>query len=218
MNLVRKIPAVVRLFIKIYFTAAAFFGLFRLILFMRERSKIDDSVSFIDILHAFLMGLRFDLVVSGYILALPFVIAAACSFFKKEHRIIKRILFYFTAVTFSIAFLVSAADIPYFHQFFSHMSVTAFEWMNSPVFVFKMVAEEPRYWLFILPFIAVVWFFIKVLKKIFASFSFNHNENVYSKTGLYILSAGLIFLGIRGRIDEKSPILTGTAYSPTTLC
>lgn len=212
MHLIKKTPAVTRLFIKIYFVVAAFFGLFRLILFVRERSKIDDSVSFIDVLHAFLMGLRFDLVVSGYILALPFMATAVFSFFKGQHPVLKRILFYFIVVTFSIAFLVSAADIPYFHQFFSHLSVTAFEWMNSPVFVFKMVAEEPRYWLFIVPFIAVVWFFIKIQEKIFTSFSFDSNENIYRKTGLYILSAGLIFLGIRGRIDEKSPILTGTAY------
>lgn len=212
MNLLKKTPSVIQLFIKIYFTVVLFFGLFRLILFIRERSKLDDSASFIDIPHAFLIGLRFDLVVSGYILALPFVFTAALSFFKGEHKLFKRILFYFTAITFSIAFFISAADIPYFHQFFSHISITALEWMNSPGFVFKMVMQEPRYWLFILPFIVAIWFFVKILKKIVTSFSFSQQENIYAKTGLYILSAGLIFLGIRGRIDEKSPILVGTAY------
>ncbi|MBL0358667.1 MAG: sulfatase-like hydrolase/transferase [Chitinophagaceae bacterium] len=209
-----NIPALVRLCIKIYLSAVLFFGLFRVILFIRENKLIDHSVSTGDIWYAFLMGLRFDLVVTGYIMAIPFVILATLSFFKKEQRYLNRFVFYLMAISFSIAFVVCAADIPYFNQFFSRLSITAFEWLDNPVFIFKMVAQEPRYWLIILPLILVLYLFIKLLKKIFASFSFNQQErgNIYAKITYYIIGAGLIFLGIRGRIDEKSPIKTGTAY------
>jgi len=212
MNLYKKIPAVVKLCIRIYLLAVLFFGLFRLILFIREKNRVDNAVPVSDILYAFVMGLRFDLVVTGYIMAIPFVLLAVLSFFKYEHQRFKKGLFYFLAVIFSIAFIVCAADIPYFNQFFSRITITAFEWFDNPVFVFKMIAQEPRYWLIIIPLILVLYLFIKLLRNIFASFSFDATENIYSKTVFYILSAGLIFLGIRGRIDEKSPIKTGTAY------
>src|SRR5580765_5214331 len=106
MNIAGKFPQVVRLFIKIYLTVVLFFTLFRFILFIREKSRLHESLSFIDTVHAFIIGLRFDLVVSGYILAIPFVIACVFSFIKGEHKIIRQILFYFIAIVFALAFLV----------------------------------------------------------------------------------------------------------------
>lgn len=212
MNPAKHIPVVVKLCIKIYLAAVLFFGLFRLILFAREQGRINDAVPASDILYAFVMGLRFDLVVTGYIMAAPFVTLAVLSFFKRKHPAVLWIIFYVLAVLFSLAFIVCAIDIPYFNQFFSRLSITALEWLDNPIFVFKMIVQEPRYWLFIFPLLFVLYFFIKVLKKIFSSFAFVHGENNYSRIPVYLLSAGLILLGIRGRIDEKSPIKTGTAY------
>lgn len=212
MKFIKKIPAVVQLCVKIYLLAVCIFGLFRIILFIKERSRIDDAVSLSDVLYAFVMGLRFDLVVCGYIMAIPFVILAACSYFGKELKAVKKFFFYFIAITFSIAFFVCAADIPWFSYSFSRLSITVFEWIDSPAFVFKMVAEEPTYWLYIIPFAIVLYAFVKVLKKIFASFSLTPVKNKLSTAAFYLVGAGLIFLGIRGRIDEKSPILVGTAY------
>jgi len=212
MNIFKYIPNTIIQFVKIYFTAIIFFTFFRLILFFTEIGRITDSTGINDILYAFLMGLRFDIVISGYILILPYILLIVFSFFKTNFKIINKIAFNFISTLFSLAFLVCAIDIPYFNQFFSRFSVTAFEWINNKMFIFKMVIEEPRYWLILIPLFFLNYLFIKILKKIFL-----HFPNSSTKTSpLYIIFSllflGLIFLGIRGRIDEKSPILIGTAY------
>ena len=212
MNIFKYIPNTIIQFVKIYFIVIIFFTFFRLILFFTEIGRITDSTGISDILYAFLMGLRFDIVISGYILILPYILLTIFSFFKYKNEIIYKITFFYIFILFSLAFLVCATDIPYFNQFFSRLSVTAFEWINNKMFVFKMVIEEPRYWLILIPLILLNFIFFKILKKIFSHFSIRSTGNILSKIILSILFLGFIFLGIRGRIDEKSPILIGTAY------
>ena len=206
------IPRIVVQFIKIYLTAILFFTLFRLILFLSELGRINSTVPVRDIFLSFIMGLRFDLVISGYILILPYTLLAFLSFFDRKFIIVKRVTFYFICIMFSFAFLVCAVDIPYFNQFFSRFSVTAFEWIDHPAFVLKMIIQEPRYWMVVVPFILFIFLFIRITRKIFHKITDNNPGNIYSKIVVSVLFLGLIFLGIRGRIEEKSPIKTGTAY------
>jgi len=208
----KQIPGVIRQFFQIYITALIIFSLFRIILLLNETGRIGASVPTSDIIFAFLMGIRFDLVITGYILFIPFIILAALSFYKKPLPTVNKILFYFICIFFILAFLVCAVDIPYFKQFFSRFTITGFEWLDQPAFVFKMIVEEPRYWLTMIPFLFFVFIFYKVLIKIFSDKHETSTISWLSKAGLYILCFGLIFLGIRGRVEKKSPIRVGTAY------
>ncbi|WP_338760775.1 sulfatase-like hydrolase/transferase [Bernardetia sp. ABR2-2B] len=211
MNTNKRLPVLIQFF-KLYTIVLLFFSAFRVMLFFTELDRIDSTVPFQDILSSFFMGLRFDIVIASYILILPYFILAVASLFKKEYKIIHRIVFYFIVFLFIIAFLICAVDIPYFNQFFARFSITAFEWFDSPVFVLKMVAQEPRYWSILIPFLILMYIFIRLVKKVFSSFSYTSNDNVYLKIGVYIFFLAVIFLGIRGRLEHKSPIRVGTAY------
>ncbi|HNB32047.1 MAG TPA: sulfatase-like hydrolase/transferase [Saprospiraceae bacterium] len=197
---------------KIYLLALAIFSFFRVILFANEIDRIDHTVPVSDILYSFIMGIRFDIVISGYIILLPYLLFTIYHLFFRVH-IFKKISFYWLFIFFSLAFLVASADIPYFKQFFARFSVTAFEWADSPAFVLKMIAEEPRYWLYIIPYIFSIVLFYKVLRKIVYT---ENNEptkrKLWLKSSLSLLFLFIIFIGIRGRLDEKSPIRIGTAY------
>ena len=114
-----KIPHIIIQFIKIYFISIVFFTTFRIILFFTKMDLINSSVEFKDIVLSFLMGIRFDIVISSYVLSLPVVILSICSILKIQSVIIFNIITYYIITLFSIAFLVSAIDIPYFNQFFS---------------------------------------------------------------------------------------------------
>jgi phosphoglycerol transferase MdoB-like AlkP superfamily enzyme len=212
MNFKQRIPRTIRQFFQLYLTVLSIFSFFRLILFITQTDRIDASVDKTDIFIAFLMGIRFDLVISGYILILPFFIMAVLSFFKRTFPTVNKVLFYFIYIVFSIAFLICAIDIPYFKQFFSRFTITGFEWLDSPKFVFKMVIEEPRYWLIMIPFIFFIFVFYKAFKRIISNSRETSPLGLAPKIGLYILCLGLIFVGIRGRIEKKSPIRVGTAY------
>lgn len=85
--------------------------------------------------------------------------------------------------------------------------------MNSPLFVLKMIVQEPLYWLYIIPFIVIEFIFYRRLKYIFNTTKKEVIvKNKWKFAFISLLAAGFIFLGVRGRIDEKSPIRVGTAY------
>lgn len=205
-------PAIIIQFLKIYLLTLVLFALFRLLLFVSEISRIDNSVQVSDIFLSFFMGIRFDTVIICYILILPYVILSLISFFNKEFRWLYKTVYLYIFILFSIAFIICSIDIPYFNQFFSRLTITALEWIDSPVFVFEMIVQEPRYWLYVIPLVIVLFVFYKILRKIFFKISCTYNGSVYLNIVFFLLFLGLMVLGIRGRIEKKSPIRIGTAY------
>ena len=211
MMIEKFVPSVILKFIKLYLSVLLLFMLFRIVLFFTETSRITHADKLMDICYAFLMGLRFDIVISSYILALPFLILTIFSFFKRI-KILNTIISVYLITFFSLAFLVCAIDIPYFNQFFARFSITAFEWFDNPSFVAKMIIQEPRYWLTAIPLIGIIFVFFKLQKRILNSESDDRKIHLTLRIALPLLGLGFIFLGIRGRYEEKSPIKIGTAY------
>lgn len=196
--------------IKLYVISILVFSIFRFVLFVTEIDRVsEDGMS--NILKAFIMGVRFDIVISGYLLLLPVIILLVLDILKIRNEATLKSIFIFIFTLFSISFLICAADIPYFNQFFSRFSVTAFEWMDSPAFVFKMIFQEPKYFLFILPALLLIFVYYKVLKKTLYKSKLS-TWKLYIKIPIYILILGIMVLGIRGKTTKKSPIRIGTAY------
>jgi phosphoglycerol transferase MdoB-like AlkP superfamily enzyme len=158
------------------------------------------------------MGVRFDIVISGYILILPTLILLTLELIGFRSKSIKQFFFYWIYILFTIAFTVSTADIPYFNQFYDRFSVGAFEWMESYKIVISMIFQEPKYFLFIIPFILLETVFYILLKKIFEQENETQKINFFLNTFVSLIFLFIVFLGIRGRIEEKSPIRIGTAY------
>lgn len=186
---------------------------FRLILFFTEIDRIDFSEDkILTILQAFLMGVRFDIVITGYILFIPALLLFVFEILNKNPKVIYKLSFYWIFILFTLAFIICSADIPYFNHFFSRFSIGAFEWMDSPGFVFNMIIQEPLYFIIVIPLVILIVLFFKILHKIFSRKHEVGNTNVYVKILVSGLFLAIMFLGIRGRIQEKSPIRVGTAY------
>jgi phosphoglycerol transferase MdoB-like AlkP superfamily enzyme len=199
--------------LKTYLTLLAAFSLFRLILFFSWVSRADTWPGFADSIRAFLMGLRFDLVISGYLLFFPMLILYIYFTAGKNPGRFFRIMFWIIFLAGSLALIVCAADIPYFLQFFSRFSVSAFQWTENTSFVFKMIVEEPRYFLMLIPLSITIFLLYKALNKIFkAEEPGSRLLHPALRVLLSLVLIGLIFAGIRGRLNEKAPIKTGTAY------
>lgn len=195
-----------------YTIVLTIFFIFRLLLLFIERNKVENA-NLSQIFYSFIIGLRFDCVIIGYIFIFPYFILTLLTYFSLNNKFIKLIIFWIVCSLFSLAFIVSAADIPYFSQFFARFSVTAFEWFDNPFFVLKMIAEEPKYWIYIVPLFGAIYFFIKFYKAKFLSILNKENFGplpIQVLLNTFVLA--LIFLGIRGRIEKKSPIRVGTAY------
>ena len=203
----------IKITLKIYALVLAIFFLFRLVLFLTQVSKLGADSKFSDILYSFFMGVRFDTVIAGYILFFTFLLLSVRFLANIHSRLFNGIIFWYTYVMFVLTFLVCAADIPFFDQFYSRFSVTAFEWVESPLFVIKMIFESPSMWIYFIPLILFAFLFYKGLRWILKGpVGVKYNEKIILQLFVSILFLGIIFLGVRGRIDEKSPIRVGTAY------
>jgi phosphoglycerol transferase MdoB-like AlkP superfamily enzyme len=212
-SLIKNQPHI-KLVISLYLLSLFVFFIFRLALFLTQFNPAVRAAGFINIIHAFFIGIRFDIVITGYIIVLPYLLLSLLSLINKRKNLVNQVVFYYSFILISLAFSVAAADIPYFNQFYSRFSVTAFEWFNSPAFVFKMIFEEPRYWLVMIPLIAIIYFTYKTLRHLWKLWGNAEIQkgNLPMKLVVSILFLGFILLGIRGRTEIKSPIRVGTAY------
>jgi phosphoglycerol transferase MdoB-like AlkP superfamily enzyme len=171
------------------------------------------SGSFTNILIAFLQGIRYDIVIAGYILLLPFLVLTFMSVINRRSVIVDFTLRSLIFLAFSIVFIICAADIPYFGQFFQRFSVGAFQWADNLGFVSTMILQEPKYYLYSIPLLASIIILHFVLKKIFDFESeFKAEKGYFIKTIVGVLALLIIFVGIRGRVHHKAPISVGTAY------
>ena len=209
----KRIPVFVTITFKLYVLLIAIYTAFRIALLLLNLDRVGSTTTW-EVIQAFIMGVRFDIVTIGFVIAIPTIILTIFSFFGKKSRLFELIYTWVLTICFTITFGICAADIPYFDQFFDRFNITAFEWMatGDSAFVFKMIFEEPTYILMMLPVLAsgfVFWFFANRIMKCSTGW-----ESVnYVQYGIYtVLLWGLVFIGMRGRLNEKSPIMVGTAY------
>lgn len=245
MKISRFFPPHIVFIFKIYLLGILTFTLFRILLFIVNYNHIYsiDEDRWYYIIMAFFMGLRFDTVISAYILSVPLLFLTLLQFIVPAHKTVRLGLFNWSRVystnfviiycgaLYSLAFIICAIDIPYFTFFFSRLTTMALTWFDNPEFVIKMIFSEKTYWIYIIPMLAVLLGFLVILQ-----FFRTHYLNVshlpgrkylsqqidpafpsplryYVKTSVFsVLMFGLLFAGIRGRLEKKSPIRVGTAF------
>ena len=200
---------------KIYLLVIGIFTVFRLILFFTCSSFITPADSFGVVLHAFSIGLQFDWAVASWILLLPFVALSVITLTHLRSKLPVKIIFYLLFVVFSLSFIVCAIDIPYFGQFFTRLNIAAFQWMDTPVFILKMIVQEFRFIGYLIPLILLILAFFWGLKKCFSTFmrSTQQGGKLWLSIALSLCAAGLIVVGIRGKVTIKStPLRVGDAF------
>lgn len=192
-----------------------FGSLFRLALFFIEGTTTAD-VSIIA--EAFLWGLRFDNLMACVLILIPILLLFVSLFFKPNKHLFNGVYWYL-CVVYAISFFISAADIPYFNQFFKHVNASVWNWFDEPSFVLKMICSEPTYFVYFFVFVAVVFSFAWLLKRLKIRFLDSQKDSI-NWSGLrigtaaltFVLLIGLCLMGIRGRLGQKSPVRIGTAY------
>lgn len=196
---------------RIYVVVLSIFSAHRVILSAVEWEKMQRA-SVWQYAQALFMGVRFDIVVTCYVLILPLVLIAAAGAWGTVKGPAMRLFRWYVAVAFGMAFFVSVADIPYTGQFNSRMSVSAFEWADTPGFVLGLVVGEPRYWAYIALYVATMVIFLFDTKKIFARHAeIEKSRSIVGRLVVTVFMALLLVVGIRGRLEQKSPIRVGTA-------
>lgn len=166
-----------------------------------------------DVLMAFFMGFRFDLVVSSYILFIPAFLLLVPELIGIQAKGLRKGLFYFICTLFSVAFVVGAIDIPYFNEFNERFSIGAFRWIETPWFLISMIINEPSYIVWSIPMVIALYGFYRGFRYIHRrTLNYHQPFNKLIALGLSLVLLLVMFLGVRGRYQNMSPIRVGTAY------
>ncbi len=188
-----------KLIFKIYSLSVIIFGLFRgTLYFLQRREVINDGISTAgDVFSAFVWGLRYDLLITGFIVIPAFIVLVVYEFTLKKSFI--KIAFWWLFVVFGLTFMLTAADVVYYHKFYQHITIKSLEWFDRPAIVLGMIFQEPRYWFMFVPFFIILFVFYHQLKKWFEKYqpdTLSIKKKILSILGLLIL----IFISIRGRV------------------
>ena len=198
-----------------YLNGVVFFGIFRLLLVIVYMMTAEHEVA-IDalLLKSFAIGLQFDTCVSCYLLALPLLAVLTGYFAKIENKVYYKIVHIFTCTVFSVAFLISAADIPYFNYFFAHLNATVFSYFSSFGFLVKMIVQEPAYLVFALLFAVVCVLYVLLMNRYYKKVLLQRRKDIryFKSVPFALLCVLLCCVGMRGRLAAKSPLRVGTAY------
>jgi phosphoglycerol transferase MdoB-like AlkP superfamily enzyme len=204
----------------VYLLSMGVFTLFRLLLLTFHVGELHDlgAAKWPLVGKALWMGVRFDTVISCYILFFPVVIATVLLWIGRLTPLLLRIGYAWLILLFSVSFLLCTIDIPFFNRFFTRINSSIFTWMDTPGMVLGMVFTEPRFVAFLFVFIFLTGVYVFLMGRIRRSqlLCLPHKRhwtpNVLLWIGAGLLLWGVMFLGIRGRIAKKSPIRVGTAY------
>ena len=210
---VLRLPAHVTIAVKLYMLLIVIYTLFRMALLVVCMPKIGDA-SIADVLTAFVVGLRFDCVVIGFAIALPVILLTIMSFVGSPSGKTNKAIATLCTIIFAPTFAVCAVDIPYFNQFFIHFNVAAFDGMEGNIgLVAKMILEEPRFWIMIIPIVLVPIVFYKIVYKLLQREQAYRKKMYVSKSIYTVVLFFVMFAGMRGNLNFKArPIHTGMAY------
>ncbi len=208
---IRNIPHVTLCVNMLVFELAvfAFYRLFFLKYMSIDIHEKDNSLIF----YSFLSGLRFDLVVICYSLALPFVLLSINHALNYKFWLINNIVKYFTIIVLVFYQFIWAADIPYYKQFGNHLNKQALLWKDEGAFVIGFIFENISYWGFLLLFIILAIVSLVVFnyfyKKFYINITISHPQTKTSQFIQFTILGALLFLGIRGTTSQKTTIHEG---------
>lgn len=169
---------------------------------------------------AFVRGLWFDNVIACYISVLPLAVLLISAAMCCTSRAMRRFATWWYAVLGCVAFMPSAANVPYFAYFFKNINSSIFEWFGYASTTAGMVTGEKSYLLYIVQYLLFAALYV------FAAFALERRVQraMHSASALLpklpaiavrsivaLVLVGLCVFGIRGRMGYN-PIKVSQAY------
>lgn len=212
-KLLKKLPPGIQYILLVYATGMLVFSIFRLLLLALHTDELKEIPASV-IFQSLLMGLRFDAVINGYLLSIPAFILFLFSIARAKGDFPARILSVFIVVVYSLAFLIHVSDIRWFEHGASRFTVAALQWTNTPGWMLKFVFQDVPNYPFIALLIILIFLFSFLVRRIRnSSYTEQAAEfSVVKNISVFLLLFGLMLIGMRGRLAEKSPIRWGTAF------
>lgn len=163
----------------------------------------------------FVKGLRYDAMVVSYVMVLPLIGLVVCWGLKKSPKTYLKLSKIYFIIAFALIFMLSCMDFPYFKYFWTHPTITIFDWVGFSG-TFGMLFQETSYYIYYLLFIlslSLITASIIICSR-WASKVSNTNRvstNKMIQGGLFAFALLIVFMGTRGHMSLK-PLDVNAAY------
>lgn len=215
-----QLPTFLITIAKLFFLEFLILSLCRLFFYVSFKTTDSAEVSSFVILHAFRMGMEFDMVATTYSLLLPALFILLSELFHKKTELFYKIALVTTLIIFWLYAFISAADFPYYKQFSSHLNKQAFLWADSPAFVLSLIFGNISYYGYLFLFVIFAVIIYKAVRKIYAQHLVRLNTHDYKTMRVLlctVLFIPFIIAGARGRLSSKSTTHEGLAIVSNNL-
>ncbi|NQU05352.1 MAG: sulfatase-like hydrolase/transferase [Calditrichaeota bacterium] len=188
------------------------FELLRGIILLRYRHLSIDIPSAV-LIKSFLIGFRFDLAITGYILAPAVIIGMLPRIGLAASKLTRRIIVIYLIIMAAVAFMMTIIDLEFYGAFNTRLNHIPLDYMDDYGTILKMAWEMSSTLLWVILWAIITFGFGYSLHRI-TLFSFRRvkRKSPLHQMIIYPLVLGLLFLGIRGRVSYRSPLRWGMAY------
>lgn len=167
------------------------------------------GLGWFDMVEAYLVGSRFDMVIVLFIL-LPLILVLPWVDIRR--RGVRTATCIYLAVTASSACALLLIDLRFFAHFGSRLSFLAYEYLGHPGAVWDLVASDrwlaPSILIWIGLSVGIGWGLLRLIGGVARM---RHRPPWSARIGWFVVLLGLAVLGIRGRVG-LSPLDWGVAY------
>lgn len=211
------------LIVSLHAITLLFLSLYRLVEYAALGGMIADKSA--SVLTAFVKGVWFDNVIACYISIVPLVATLLAAALSCTRPWLRKAAVWWYGVLGGVAFMASAANIPYFAYFFKNINSSIFEWFSYAGTTAGMVTGEKSYFLYIALFfvsIAAYAYIMVRLRRLFDRLidasnkemgrpRLRHTTACIERLAILAAMTGLCLFGIRGRTGYN-PIKISQAY------
>jgi phosphoglycerol transferase MdoB-like AlkP superfamily enzyme len=203
-----RIPRPFRVLFWSYLLGLVLFELGRVVFLIVNIDKIA-GIATGDILTAFLIGLRFDTIITLWIL-LPLILLLP--WLPLRFAVVRWSVRVYLITLFSFAFLLLMADARFYDNLDTHLNFLALEYFNQGNTFWHLIFSDPMFLPFTIAWLVMVAALWLVIGRILSTaLSQETNPRWYAYPAWFIVAVALAVLGIRGRTG-LSPIGWSVAY------
>ncbi len=204
--------------LRVYLLGVLGFTIFRAILLLQEFHQLHflpTGQGIWLVTKAFLMGLRFDTVVMGYLLTLPFLFLAIDAMAGWNSKLVYRIVNGLVLVGVVAVLFIHATDLPFFHHFYTRLTtsvmISTFTGQSGSM-LSGMILQEWRFVWPLIPFFILTVLFFKKTQQLFRNILCKNESSPTGSIKWFVAFGALIFFGIWGRFSFDSHLAASTAY------
>lgn len=177
-------------------------------LFMLYNAGVANDIGFADYFMVMLHGLKLDVTMTSYLMAIPALVVLVSYFIKMPLR---KILAAYYILIMSIVAIIFVADCTMYNFWMFKLNASVFMYTDKPGDALASVST----WFVIVRLLAIIafailygWLCLKATPKTFARLP---KHKLSSLITIPVL--GLLFLGIRGGVDESTANISDVYYS-----